>query len=495
MSRWLHPGAWWLWALGLATAASRTTNPLLLLLIVAVAGHVVAARRPDAPWARSFGFFLRLGVVVVVVRVAFQVVLGAPVGATVLLPLPTVPLPEWLSGLRVGGDLTAEALLLALYDGMRLATIIACLGAASSLASPSRLLKSLPAALYEVGVAVVVALTFAPQLVTDVQRVRTARRLRGRPTRGVRGVAGAAMPVLEGALERSVTLAAAMDSRGYGRSAAVPAARRRLVAGLVLGGLVAACVGAYGLLDAGSPPALGLPALVLGVLAAAVGGLLAGRRTVRSRYRPDPWLAPEWGVAASGLVAAGTFLATAALGLPGLTAPVDPPGWPPLPILPLVGVLVALLPSVLAPPVPRPAAVAHDRPLARRAPRRRCPRRGGRHMIRFEHVTITYPGAAAPVLRDVHLHVPEGELALVVGCTGSGKSTLLRAVNGLVPHFSGGTLAGQVLVAGRDTRTHPPRELADVVGVVPQDPMAGFVTDLVEDELAYGMECLAWPPP
>ena len=115
-------------------------------------------------------------------------------------------------------------------------------------------------------------------------------------------------------------------------------------------------------------------------------------------------------------------------------------------------------------------------------------------MIRFEDVSITYDGASAPVLSHVDLHVPEGELVLVVGRTGSGKSTLLRAVNGLVPHFTGGTLSGRVTVAGRDTRTHPPRELADVVGVVPQDPMSGFVTDLVEDELAYGMESIGLAP-
>ena len=92
------------------------------------------------------------------------------------------------------------------------------------------------------------------------------------------------------------------------------------------------------------------------------------------------------------------------------------------------------------------------------------------------------------------LAIDEGELALVVGRTGVGKSTLLGAINGLVPHFTGGTLAGRVLVDGRDTETHPPRELADVVGVVGQDPLSGFVTDTVEEELAYGMEQLAVPP-
>lgn len=115
-------------------------------------------------------------------------------------------------------------------------------------------------------------------------------------------------------------------------------------------------------------------------------------------------------------------------------------------------------------------------------------------MIRFDHVTFTYPGAPAPALVDVDLAVAEGELCLVVGETGSGKSTLLGAVNGLVPHFTGGTLLGRVTVDGRDTRTHPPRELADVVGVVGQDPLAGFVTDTVEDELAYAMENLGLAP-
>jgi energy-coupling factor transport system ATP-binding protein len=115
-------------------------------------------------------------------------------------------------------------------------------------------------------------------------------------------------------------------------------------------------------------------------------------------------------------------------------------------------------------------------------------------VIEFDQVTIRYPEADVPALAGVDLHVPEGELCLVVGRTGSGKSTLLRAVNGLVPHFTGGTLSGRVTVAGRDTRDHPPRELADVVGIVGQDPLAGFVTDVVEDELAYGMESLGLAP-
>ncbi|MFF4797164.1 ABC transporter ATP-binding protein [Streptomyces sp. NPDC001351] len=115
-------------------------------------------------------------------------------------------------------------------------------------------------------------------------------------------------------------------------------------------------------------------------------------------------------------------------------------------------------------------------------------------MIRFEDVSVTYEGAAEPTVRGVDFEVPEGELVLLVGPSGVGKSTILGAVSGLVPHFTGGTLRGRVTVAGRDTRTHKPRELADVVGTVGQDPLSHFVTDTVEDELAYGMESLGLAP-
>ncbi|MFB7606241.1 ABC transporter ATP-binding protein [Streptomyces gardneri] len=115
-------------------------------------------------------------------------------------------------------------------------------------------------------------------------------------------------------------------------------------------------------------------------------------------------------------------------------------------------------------------------------------------MIRFENVSVRYEEDREPTLRGLDLTVPEGELVLLVGPSGVGKSTLLGAVSGLVPHFTGGTLTGRVTVDGRDTRTHPPRELADVVGTVGQDPSAHFVTDTVEDELAYGMESLGLAP-
>lgn len=347
----LHPGAWWLWALGLAAAASRTTNPILLVLVIAVAGYVVTARRTDAPWARAYSVFLTLGLVVLGIRVLFGCVMGAQIPGHVLVTLPRVHLPDWAAGVRLGGPVTVEGMVAASYDGLRMAALLACVGAANALANPSRLLAVVPGALYEAGVAVVVALSVAPQVMVSVRRVRAARRLRGRHHRGLRGLAGLAMPVLEGALERALELAASMDSRGYGRRAAGAARQQRLTAAITVVGLLGIMAGVYGMLDGGTPGLLGLPLLGLGVALAAAGLALGGRRVTRTRYRPDPWQTPEWLVAGCGLAAAVAFLAVGAD--PRLHPQAAPLAVPDLPPLPVLGVLCALLPVLAAPAVPR----------------------------------------------------------------------------------------------------------------------------------------------
>ncbi|HET9500476.1 MAG TPA: energy-coupling factor transporter transmembrane protein EcfT [Marmoricola sp.] len=348
----LHPGAWWLWALGLAAAASRTQNPVPLLLILMVTGFVVAARRSNAPWAKSYGAFLKLALLVIAIRVVFQAVLSSgSQGPTVLLTLPELPVPGD-TGIKLGGLISLEAVLRAFYEGLQLATLLCCIGAANSLGSARRLLRYVPGALYEIGVACVIALTFAPQLVTDAGRVRAAHRLRGQSAHGIRSLRRLAMPVLEGALERSVELAAAMDSRGYGRTTDAARVSRRLTGGLVFGGLLGVCVGVYGLLAGTSATWLGLPMLVTGCGLGVAGMYFGGRRTGRTKYRPDPWAVPEWLVTGSGLAAAVTmFVAVdtdpASLFLASVTE------MPPVPVLACVGILVAMLPAVLAPPLPR----------------------------------------------------------------------------------------------------------------------------------------------
>ena len=153
---------------------------------------MVATRRGDAPWALAFRMYLLLG--------------GGDRGDAGGVPgpvrrrrtattscssLPELPLPEWAAGIRLLGPVAAEQLLGGFYDGLRLATMLVCVGAANALANPKRLLKAVPGALYEVGTAVVVALSVAPQLVESVLRVRRARRLRGGPDRGLRALRSA----------------------------------------------------------------------------------------------------------------------------------------------------------------------------------------------------------------------------------------------------------------------------------------------------------------
>jgi energy-coupling factor transporter ATP-binding protein EcfA2 len=223
----------------------------------------------------------------------------------------------------------------------------------------------------------------------------------------------------------------------------------------------------------------GLPLLLAGLAAALAGLWLGGRRSLRTRYRPDPGAyAPGWSPrparrsrAADVYASYAPSLAALHPGVVPLTAPTSPCGR-------RRRSSSAWLPAFVA-PYPQ-----HTRP---KTPARTL-------MIRFENVSVTYDGAAGPTVQGVDSPSPRANSCCSSDRPGVGKSTVLGAVNGLVPHFTGGTLRGRVTVAGRDTRTHKPRELADVVGTVGQDPLSHFVTDTVEDELAYGMESLGLAP-
>lgn len=351
--RTLHPGAWWVWALAMATAASRTTNPLLLGLVLAVVANVVVQRRTDAPWARGFRSYLILAAVVIGVRVIFRALLGGGGGTTILFTLPEIPLPDAAAGIRLGGPVSLEGMVAAVYDGLRLGTLLVCIGAANVLASPRRLLKAVPSALYDVGTAVVVGLSVAPQLVESGQRVRRARALRGHRVRGPRDLVAVVVPVLEDAVERSMALAASMDSRGYGRVGDADPVRRRLSTSLVIGGMGIVAMGVYGVLDGTTPAWMGVPLLLAGGLVLAGGLALGGTVSARTVHRGDPWAGPEWVVVASGLVAAAVVIATSVGNGLVLNPSITRLAWPSLPPLAALGVLVGLLPAILTPPPPR----------------------------------------------------------------------------------------------------------------------------------------------
>ncbi len=353
----LHPLAWWVWAACLAVVAMQSTdpNPFLLLLVCGVACFVVASCRGNAPWARSLAFFLRLGVLVIVIRVVIEILFGQRgVPGHVLFTLPRAPLPSWAAAVSIGGPVTLESILTAATAGLQIAAILVCFGAANSLASPYRLLRCLPAVLYEAGVAVTVALSFTPELMESIAAVRQARRLRGIPTKGLRGLRGVAVPVLEGALDRSLQLAASMDARGYGRRIDGKDAARRLATALTAFGLLLAAVGVYGVIDSGSLFGLGLPILAIALAFCAVGLAVSGRRNPRTRYRPDPWGLREWCVASSGAAAVGAMALARALDVSGVVVSFFPLAVPALPLLPAAGILVAATPALVV-PAPRPS--------------------------------------------------------------------------------------------------------------------------------------------
>ena len=363
----LHPVAWWLWGAGLVVACAHTTNPLLLVVVVVVAGWVVAERR-EVGAVNAYLPFLLLGLVAILLRVGLIAILGSGVtGRTVLFRLPSVPLPAWMAGVRLGGPVSLEALVAAAAEGLRLAATLACLGAANALASPKRLLRYLPATLYDVGTSVVVALTYAPQLAGLAARVRAARRLRGHSGHGVRELGRLVGPVLEGSLDRSLDLAASMESRGYGRTPIRSASARRLASALTLTGLVGVVAGLYGVLDGSVTGLLGMPLLLLGLVVTTAALLVGARRDVRSRYRRDPWGAPEWAVTVVGAVPAALLIWAESHGWPGVVLAQSPLAWPEAPLVLVLGVLLPGLAAVVTPVPPRLAAVRAAAQTARRS--------------------------------------------------------------------------------------------------------------------------------
>ncbi len=357
-----HGVAWWLWATGLAAAALRTTNPILLAGIGVVVVVVTVVCRSDAPWGRSIGVYVKLGLVVIALRVLLQLLFGQRLPGHVLFTIPSVPLPGWAAGVSIGGPVTIEGLATALVGGLRLALVLVCFGAANSLASPREVLRSLPGILHEVAVAVTVALCFAPEVLESVRRVHEARRLRGRPTKGIAGLRGIAIPVLEDALEHALQLAASMGARGFGRRPARrSAARSRLSMVSVMVGSLLALGGVYGLLAPNSGvPVAGVTA-ALGAAIVALGVVLSGRRSVRTRYRPAPFGPRSVLCVVAGWVPLASFVVVAGSDPAAISWSAYPLAWPVVPVLAMGGLMVALAPLVVTPAPAQPRETSRHR--------------------------------------------------------------------------------------------------------------------------------------
>ncbi len=312
--RTLHPVAWWVWALGIALATTRSPGLVSSAILIAAIVVVVAVCHQPSAFSRAFPAYLALAASVVALRVVFYVLVGLKTGTDVLLPLPSIPLPEWAAGIALLGPVTISGLLAAISAGLALAALLLCFGAAVALTNPQRTLRSLPASLHVLGTPAVIAMTVAPQLVESWQRVRKAQALRGRVLRGRKAVAATTLPVLQDALERSIARAASMDSRGYAR---VHRGSSRVVLALLLSALLGAAIGTYALLDGTGPRWLAVPLLAFGGAAAITGSIIASRRVATTRYRPDVWRVRESLVATCGVAIAGVVLVMPLLGAAG----------------------------------------------------------------------------------------------------------------------------------------------------------------------------------
>lgn len=277
----LHPATWWALGLTFALGASVSGNHIVLLALIALSTLTIRAFREEAPWSRSIRFYLFLAAFVVAVRLAFRILFNSPIhGAEVAFGLPELS----LGGVHLLGNVSFTALETATLDGLRLAAIIVAIGMANSLANPKRLLKSTPGALYEVATAMTVAINLAPQLIESLQRVQKARALRGR-SKGMSALGGTIIPVLEDTIEQSLSLAASMDARGFGRTGNLNITQQRASRALAFGGLLSISIASYVLLATSEQKLLSVALIIFGVSALALNIRIASRRSLRTRFR------------------------------------------------------------------------------------------------------------------------------------------------------------------------------------------------------------------
>ena len=115
-------------------------------------------------------------------------------------------------------------------------------------------------------------------------------------------------------------------------------------------------------------------------------------------------------------------------------------------------------------------------------------------MITFSNVSLIYPNSQRTILDNLTFSVDEGELILVIGLTGAGKSSFMKLINGIIPHHTAGILSGEIIVDGKTTNLLKPGQLSGVIGIVGQNPINGFVTSKVEDEIAFTLETNGYQP-
>jgi energy-coupling factor transport system permease protein len=213
----VHPMAWWVWAISLSIALFISGDAWFAAGLVVASAILVRELKTDHPWSRSFAVAMRFVALIIAIRMMIAIVIGVPIPGTTLVTLPTAQLPDWISGIRIGGPVTLERLSSTLAEVMVIVGVVALFATATTLTSPHRMIRSLPVAFYQLGLILTISTSVFPQLVASIERITMARKLRGQQITGLRHWRKIAMPLLEESLERSLDLAAAMESRGFGQ--------------------------------------------------------------------------------------------------------------------------------------------------------------------------------------------------------------------------------------------------------------------------------------
>jgi energy-coupling factor transporter transmembrane protein EcfT len=210
--------SWWLWSIFLAAAAIRSQNNLFGLLLILLLTLVVSKCKNTNNWGNPFKLTLQLALAATLIRLFFAVLIGTPLPGKIIFSLPQLELPNWLAGIRVGGDVTQERMFSVFTESLKFAVVLIAFGAASALSSPIQVIKLISGRIYLFGVTLIISISVLPQIVHSFNRVIAARRMRGLAKLKLSNFRSIITPVLEESIERAIDLSAAMESRGFGYS-------------------------------------------------------------------------------------------------------------------------------------------------------------------------------------------------------------------------------------------------------------------------------------
>jgi len=302
----LQSEAWLAWLAAASIAVFLTSNPLYLATACLV-GLVVYSSLPGGRRRQAYSLIVKIGVLFALLSIPFNLLTGSA-GASVLFSLPRLTFPGWLGGATLGGDATAESLVYAGSRALRLIALVLFAAAFNVGVNHYRLLRLMPAALKQVGVVVTVAVLLIPQALVQTRALAEAQRLRGRRVRGVRSIAGLTVPVLAGALERSIQRAESLDARGFGALGPAVGRRSRRLSLLAISSACLAALGGFGYFYYGGTPLFAVAALAAGMAAAVLAVRSQGKGLAASHYSQEPLTRPAVAVAACSLSSLALFL-------------------------------------------------------------------------------------------------------------------------------------------------------------------------------------------